>query len=345
MGAGIPGEVVHHLPNPVSAHFLGRPADSEEVKGRFERHMASDFPGYCPGAPWSLFPVRAIRRKNILEAALGTLLFPEKLNLVVSLPGLSSQEQGYSNLVEGLYRGGVIPGLWGTGLWRGLRAPQFEDLALSVDLVFSSSLQEGFGFFFIDAFRWGKPLFSRSLDILDEILSILPDNRAVLYDSLRVPPEQRWIQGWKKHLAALDRRLPEPVRSSMPELPGAEHFLSPDGWDFSALTPDDQAKVLRRIAADSGYLREIKRGNPRFCQNAEVILGERPFCSAENLTVLQARWGLAAFGRKVSDLLNQDSREVDFPHSQGREEKVLAAFTTPENMRPLFFPYPGVNYE
>ena len=339
--AGIPREMVHHLPNPVSADSPNGSVVSGTVKKIYERQLASEFPAYRPGVPWGLYPVRTIRRKNILEAALGALLFPGGLNLIVTLPGLSAQERGYSDLVEGLFRGGIIPGLWGTGLWRDAGAPPFEDLALSADLILSSSLQEGFGYFFIDAFRWGKPLLSRSLEILDEILPLLPARRAVLYESLRVPPEQRWVRCWKNHLISLERRLPESIRSRIPELPRAEHFLSAGGFDFSALPPDEQADVLRRAVSDSGYLHEIREGNPRFCRDAGAILKESRPSSGEDLAALQAQWGLAAFGQRAVDLINRKDPLPPLCETSGRGEDVFAAFTTPKNMRPLFFPYPG----
>ncbi len=344
--AGLPEEQIVHLPNPVSINSVRPRIDTEEVKGVFEKRMMADFPGYRSGAPWGLYPVRTIRRKNILEAALGSLLFPEPLNLVVTLPGLSNQEKGYSGLVENLFRDGTIPGLWGTGMWKGTDAPPFEEMARASDLILSSSLQEGFGYFIIDALRWGKPLLSRRMDVLEELLPLLPGHKTALYDSLWIPPEKNLIQRWDRHAENIKSSLPRRMRHEIPNMPEAEAFLSPQGFDFSALSPGDQVTVLRRSAQDTGYRRDVEERNPAFREKAEATLLEsRRNPSQDDFEALNTQWGLAAFGQRVTELISRENIDIDHTVSHGREKDILRAFTTPKNMRPLFFPYPEVLHE
>ena len=53
---------------------------------------------FDPEKPVFLYPVRAIRRKNIFEAALIAMIAGNGGNLIQTLPGISDQEIKYSNL-------------------------------------------------------------------------------------------------------------------------------------------------------------------------------------------------------------------------------------------------------
>jgi hypothetical protein len=340
----LPTERVLHLPNPVNPQVPRATKAGEQIKPLFEKRFAPAFPGYLPGRPWALYPVRTIRRKNVLEAALGTRLFPGGANLLTTLPGHSDQERGYSDLTEELYRDGTIPGLWGTGAWRDPGAPDFEEFTQAGDLVFSASLQEGFGYFFIDSFRWGKPLFSRRLDILDELLPHLPPDRIRLYDRLWVPPEKEWIRRWESHWERQNREMEDLLGSWNPLKSESNPFLTARGFDFSALPPDDQATVLRRAAGDPAFLQDIAERNADFVRGAGEILEKSGTAgSREDLTSIGEQWGLDAFRRRTAALIRTAAENGLSPCSEGREQAVLAAFLNAGGLRPLFTPYPRNN--
>lgn len=338
--AGLPEERVFHLPNPVDPQAPPPSPGQEKIKPLFEKHFGPEFPGYLPGRPWAIYPVRTIRRKNVLEAALGARLFPGGVNLLTTLPGHSDQEKGYSGLTEELYRDGTIPGLWGTGTWRGPEAPGFEEFAQAGDLVFSASLQEGFGYFYIDAFRWRKPLFSRKLDILEELLPHLPGPRIRLYDRLWVPPEKGWILRWESHWEHQRQELDKLLGDWNPLKPDTCPFLSSRGFDFSALTPEDQAALLRRAAGDAAFLGDIAERNAGFIQGAgEILEQSRHPGSLEDLDKIRDQWGMDAFRRRTAALI-RTAREGNLPPgSEGREQAVLASFLNAEGLKPLFTPY------
>ncbi len=338
--AGLPEERVIHLPNPVDPQRPPQALEPETIRPLFEKRFAREFPGYLPGRPWGIYPVRTIRRKNVLEAALGARLFPGGINLLTTLPGHSEQEKGYSSLTEELYREGTIPGLWGTGTWRDADSPGFEEFTQAGDLVFSASLQEGFGYFFIDAFRWGKPLFSRRLDILEELLPHLPQNRIGLYDRLWVPPEKEWTRRWNRHWDRQKQVLDELLGEWNPLKAPDNPFGSAQGFDFSALSPEDQAALLRRAAKDAGYLEEIEVRNQDFILEAENILKKcRVSGGSDDLDAIRAQWGLDSFRRRTAEIIRTATEETLPDYPGAREPDVLAAFLIPQGLRPLFTPY------
>ena len=105
------GDAVSLLSNPVPRPPQGEGGGSA-LRAALAERCGKDNPGFMPDAPILLYPVRAIRRKNVLEAALLARVLDEPANLIVTLKGESDQEKGYSSAVEGAFRDGSIPGVW-----------------------------------------------------------------------------------------------------------------------------------------------------------------------------------------------------------------------------------------
>ncbi len=89
---------------------------------------------FHPESPLLLYPVRTVRRRNVLEAG-----------LLVSLPGLKRTEIVYSRLVEQCFHEGLIPGLWGIGEDLAEAGLSFRDTVQASDLVVSTAVRDGCG--------------------------------------------------------------------------------------------------------------------------------------------------------------------------------------------------------
>ncbi|MBN2050308.1 MAG: hypothetical protein JW760_07690 [Spirochaetales bacterium] len=236
--AGLPAESLFLLNNPVETPKLPDP-DPAGVRAGLEKAFAREFPAYRPDRPLWLYPVRTIRRKNALEAAL--ICAAAEANLLLTLPGVSAAELPYSDLVEDLYRQGGIPGLWGFGRRLQEAGVDFTLLARSCDAVLSSSVQEGFGYLYADAVRWGRPLIARDLPILDGIRDIFSNHPAVFYTRFDVPLEKREIETVRNRYLR-HRISPEKEKN----LPGFLEDLSRGTVDFPCLPVELQARILRR---------------------------------------------------------------------------------------------------
>lgn len=266
--AGI--DTVHYLPNPVEAETKAsdrEDVDKEAVRERLGRAFGTEFPMFDPSAPLLLYPVRTIRRKNVLEAGLLVALLPERANLVVTLPGVSHVEKKYSEIVEYAYREGLIPGLWGIGRRLDETGISFEELQHGANAIVSSSVQEGFGFQYIAPLLLGIPLIARRLDILGDVEALYRDRPHTLYDELLVPMTGPTMSGpqallrfrYSERLDRLRNELsPEILERLLKEV---DALLSGDTIEFSYLPAEMQLAILRDAAQEPAFLDELRSLN------------------------------------------------------------------------------------
>ena len=253
-GAGIPESAVFLLNNPVPEENLPV-GDTALMRPKLEKCIGNEFPAYNPEAPLGVYPVRTIRRKNVLEMGMICAVSPEPVNLVVTLPGTSQTEKKYSEYVSEAFSEGLIPGIWGAGLRldeAGITFPQFLSMA---DLICSSSVQEGFGYLFINAVAWGKPLFARHLDVLDGIIGLFDGHPSHFYTSIRVPASPGKTEGIRASYEQKARRMAVLAGSEIADsvMKDVADVINDRSFEFSYLPIDEQIAVLRRVKSDAPY--------------------------------------------------------------------------------------------
>jgi hypothetical protein len=331
---GIPGSRVVRLDNPVPQAAGPVPEPKRELVRKL---LAGLLPGTAgrtdPDRPLFIYPVRTIRRKNVLEAALLSLLHEEGANLLVTLPGTSVQEREYSALVRSLFEEGTVAGSFGAGAALEGTSIDFETLARSCDLVLSSSVQEGFGYFFVDALRWGLPLLARNLDILSGIEPLFAGYPHHLYESLLVPLEReerdRLALLYQQRLESLARFLPDEEREV---LGGKFHAMTREALiDFSFLDPLRQAGLLRRLK-DKGLLKDIQEANSGLLSIMKELSSAKPI---PPLDEIEAAFGSESFALRawevISGLISDMNEAGDPVHGC-----LLKHFATPEYLRLLY---------
>lgn len=244
------------LENPVSMNF--RPVLEEETRKKLKQGLMKQLSPkgrfYSEGSIW-LYPVRSIRRKNILEGGFMTALLEEETNLIVSLPGLSPAEKNYSDLCQEIWKEGLIPGFWGTGVLPPDAGPSYEDTIAMADLIFSSSVQEGFGYLYLNALVWQKPLLARKLDIMGGFLHLMEDYPAYLYHSLELPLEKSIKKSLKEQyenrFQEKDFAMNAPCRKKLSAL------LSRESIDYGWLSLRQQYLCLKKLK-DPSYKKDCQ---------------------------------------------------------------------------------------
>ena len=285
--AGIPEKMVWLLYNPVSGlsktelipdkknkkantkNIITQTDASEDLKRKkickeklIEKYKSS-FPALNPENPFALYPVRTIRRKNILEAALLAKITGKGFNLIVTLPGLSTQEIKYSDIVQECFEKGNIPGIWGCGSKIYSEPLPFEDIVTASDFVISSSIMEGFGFHMIDSLLWSKPVITKYLDIQEGFSAVFKNTASFFYDFITVPVMQSDREKVKQLYFDSIKRYSKIMEDQSIELAlnQIDSILSRDLVDFSYLPVYLQMEILTRISDDQAYKKEVKTIN------------------------------------------------------------------------------------
>lgn len=330
--SGIPESHVVLMDNPVPVSRGGGP-DREAVRALFAGGLEGTAGSVDPELPLFIYPVRTIRRKNVLEAALLGALHEGGANLLVTLPGTSAQEREYSRLVRALFEEGSVRGSFGAGALLDDNPVDFETLARSCDLVVSSSVQEGFGYFFVDALRWGLPLFARRLDILDGIEPLFSGYPHHLYDRLLVPVDaagrKELAARYRERLLALSPFLSEEERGA----PAAvlEAMMREELVDFSFLDPPRQAELLRSLSAGS-LLDDIRAANAPLTDKLKELCGQRPEPPIEEI---ERFFGPESFARKARGYIAQLKTNMRLENDPVHRS-LLKQFATPEYLRLIY---------
>jgi hypothetical protein len=336
--AGIPEQAVFLLENPVLARQAVEP---KRIADSLKRLFAPSFPRYDPKAPLLLYPIRTIRRKNALEAVLLCLLLEKKANLVITLPGISAAERPYSDRVQALFADQVCPGLWGIGPALERHALGFEDLVAGSDLIVSASVQEGFGYLFVNALLWSLPLAARSLDTLEDLKKdLFSGYPAHFYDTLRVPvsDEPSLVQAYRRKIDRLADMIPEAEQDRL--LQSVETLVRDGLADFSYLPVERQESVLREIAGGRKETLQSCRGENRAAiTGIEGLLASGSPAAdsgAGKAEEVERRFGAAAYAARFRRIIESFDRNVPTFPSPGIGERILKAFLELQHLRLLY---------
>lgn len=280
--AGIPEQYVKLIYNPVP-HFTQPLSNSipetsnSDTKNKVIHIFKDYFPSLDPEKPFALYPVRTIRRKNILEAALLSHITGNGFNLIVTLPGISVQEKSYSNIVEKLFKEGTISGIWGTGESELI---PFSQIIKVSDFIISSSVIEGFGYLFLDSLRWGKPLVAKYLDIIEGFSDTFSKTSSFFYNYIAVPSNlvsmKKIKKMYKDNIKLFSNFITKEVIEEAERQ--IESILSMDEVDFSYLPVDSQIEILKLVKNDNNIRKIVKDLNSNTTNKiAEVIMHRQDF--------------------------------------------------------------------
>jgi hypothetical protein len=348
--AGLPSESVFALPNPVpppsgagsrSGAEPDEPAEAAQpgdarradILRRLGGASGTRFPGFDPEGLLFLYPVRAIRRKNVLEAGFLTRLFnassTRRANVVVTLPGVSPMEKPYSDMVHAAFSDGTMPGMAGAGQWLEAAGLTFAELAESADLIVSTSVQEGFGYAFFEAPAWGRPLCARYLDVLDGLDHLFEGTVHLFYRQLQVPFESPSIDSirtllrirYDEQLERAGAHMPPRAREHVEA--EIERMLSAESIDFSFLMPQMQYSYTKDLA-DEGFANEIRALNLELLGSLSRLLDERARATASGSGAEAPGSGSGAAAASVA---SQITRELGYERYAEHVLGLLEALT------------------
>jgi hypothetical protein len=137
-----------------------------------------------------LYPVRAIRRKNIGEAILWSLFFKNEESLSITLPPNSAADIRSYEVWKAFVKDLDLKVAFDQGL-----NVDFETNITAADSVMTTSITEGFGFSYLEPWLYGKLLWGRKLPDICHDFETKGVHLHHLYTRLRVPAD--WID-WRQ---------------------------------------------------------------------------------------------------------------------------------------------------
>ncbi len=256
VASGLDPRHVHLLPNPVAlpSEFDARRGWREEMRR---------------GRRTVLYPVRAIRRKNLGEVLLLSRFLPEGADLAVTLPPTNERDLPTYSAWKKLAAERSLRVRFEAGL-----AAQLSDLYRSSFCVLTTSVKEGFGYSYLDPLARGIPVAGR------EIPHVVADFRADgielpgLYRDIRIPLAAISPKSLRE---SVDLRIEAFRRAYSPSFAAGgtsalrdfEDILAAlarrfegDWVDFGALDEGLQSRLLVGLDSDRSLERSLCELNP-----------------------------------------------------------------------------------
>jgi glycosyltransferase involved in cell wall biosynthesis len=299
MGAGLPGDRLHVLPNAVETDVAAPPAPPDD------------------GPPLLLYPTRAIRRKNLGEMLLwGARMGGDARWAVTLAPTNPSDLEPYRKW-KALAAELELP----VEFEAGLRAPDaYETLLARSTAVVTTSVAEGFGLAYLEAATRRRPLLGRDLPVVTGDLTCDGLRFPGLYDRCGVPLgwfgadriRNALFSGWAEVLAAYDR-LPAPDDEA--RLMNAA--ITGDEVDMGCLDESMQREAVRSARSSTG---------------GHSLLTALPAAAAVmpgNLVRIRDHYGLERYGARLMALYRAVAGAPADGPAWADPTRVLDAFLEP----------------
>jgi len=326
---GIPTDRLHLLPNPVPelSALPERAASRAKLAERFD---------VSPEARVLLYPVRCIRRKNMGEALLLGLLGGKESVVALTLAPLNPVEvpayQAWRQLADEL----SLPCRFEVGGEQGLT---FLENLSAADAVVTTSLAEGFGMVFLEAWLAGRPLVGRDLPEITRDFRAAGVDYPWLYDRLNVP--LAWIgeAEFLEHLrVAYGETMVAYGRPEPDDLDIALREKIIDGTvDFGDLDAPLQQQVVRRASGDPAAREELLALNPELGNVLAQPSEEAAGVIDANRRVIHQRYSREPSGARLLQLYREvaASPRDDTPEPLPGKVDLLGRFLSPRRFRPL----------
>jgi hypothetical protein len=238
-----------------------------------------------PFGRYVLYPVRALRRKNIGEAILLSLFFVNDTQLAITLPPNSSKDMAVYKDWQRFVAKYKLNVVFEVGLNH-----HFPDLVQHADFIITTSICEGFGFCFVEPWIAGKLLWGRHLPGICDDFEAHGVTLDHLYHRLLIPIEwigkedlfKKWFQAITTQINRFNLSLPlDQVSQQILKITTGQTV------DFGYLDEFFQKKVIQRILENTLEHKTLLELNP-FLKNIPDSHSDKGRISTNQETVLTA---------------------------------------------------------
>ena len=228
--------------------------------------------------PRVLYPIRAIRRKNIGEAILLSLFFLKRETLVITLPPNSPMDINSYRGWKSFVADHDLDVEFDAGLEH-----DFSDLVESSAFLITTSITEGFGFSFVEPWLANKLVWGRRIPGICDDFEKKGIQLDHLYDKLRIPLDwvgiKEFFSKWQNAILKNCALFNYPVMNTR-TIRNAFSTLTGDGTiDFGLLDETFQKKIIMRLLLDDSAHESLRLLNsflatPGQVADAELLIDQ-----------------------------------------------------------------------
>jgi hypothetical protein len=252
-----------------------------------------------------LYPIRAIRRKNIGEAILLSLFFKKNASLVITLPPNSPADiNSYEN-----WKTFVIENKLNVIFEAGL-THEFSDLVLSSDFLITTSIAEGFGFSFLEPWTAKRNLWGRKLPDICHDFEQNSIRLNHLYTRLDVPMD--WVDNdrlfymWKLSIQKACAVFGTTIDDISIKI-AYENVTKNDVIDFGLLSEPVQKKIISTILSESANQKKLIHLNP-FLSNPGSV-SDKDALIQNNMEAVLFNYNQSKYKEKLIDIYTKVVKE------------------------------------
>ncbi len=282
LNAGLKTNGLHLLANSVDQHRLSPPPVE-------------------PRQSMTLYPVRAIRRKNIGEAILLSLFFKNDGPLSITLPPNSPADIRSYHGWKAFVKSKNLKVVFDRGV-----VDAFETNVMSADSLVTTSITEGFGFSFLEPWLFGKLLWGRKLPEISRDFEKNGIRLHHLYTRLLVPVD--WIgldqfrtdwTHWVQHACRLFNH-----RVADTDVRQAFDACTQDGnIDFGLLDEGSQRKVIADLVGGRKTSDTLMQLNPFLANPGDV--SDPDSLIRHNRAAIQRTYSRRQYSRKLREVYDR----------------------------------------
>ncbi len=304
-GAGVPSRRLHSLPNAVWAG-IGVDCGSRVDLGSYQRLF--------------LYPTRAIRRKNIGEFILWSVLAKPGDLYATTLAPTSAGDlpiyDGWKALAAEL----ELPVRFEMGMQHA-----FADIVHTAAAFVTTSIAEGFGLAFLEPWLASKPLLGRDLPEITREFVEQGVDLSWLYPALEVP--RTWID--ERRFRSV---MEEACRSAWMSYgktcdagrvdQAYDAAFQGDRIEFARLDESSQAEIIRKLASDGTRRRRIRPDGIDLPESSSTVL-------ENNRSIIRDRYGLPRYGERLESIYHALLDDSGTDSGNLSADAVLDAFLQP----------------
>jgi hypothetical protein len=251
----------------------------------------------------ALYPIRAIRRKNIGEAVLLSLFLKPGQNLAITLPPNSPADIKSYRDWKAFVQQQNLAVEFDRGLYH-----EFEGLVLSSEFLITTSITEGFGFSFLEPWLFGKLLWGRKIADICRYFEMNGIHLEHLYSGLYVPVDWINVSQFREKWSACLVNTCALFNFSIDQarINRAFEYITADGnIDFGLLDETSQRQAVSHLLSGSRGRRKLMQHNS-FLSKPGAVANPEALISV-NRDAIMCRYNPEDYRTKLMNTLHQVS--------------------------------------